>query len=238
MASIPRSEARQRPVYAVVHREHHHIGLLLGAQLRQRRVGGFSNGKETTASVVLGFLPERDGRRGHTDDGHLHALQPFNDVRFKRPDLRAGLDQRVRRKPREPRDRAGLLEVLQAEVEVMVAQHHGAVAEPVHGQHHRVSPKRRSAESQAQRQSPGGHVMLVDRLERRALDGVAAVHQQGVRILVSNRLHQAGDLGQAPLSGLAGEIVDGVNIPVQISGDQQGHRDLPCRSAARQKQDS
>ena len=112
---------------------------------------------------------------------------------------------------------AGLRQILQPEVELVIAHHHRVVPDRVHRQHHWIVFESRSA------------LLLVHRLERSALDGVAAIDQQVVRILGSRSLDQRRDFRQAALGRLRGVIVVGKQIAVQIGGGEQ--RDLQFRAA-------
>ena len=85
--------------------------------------------------------------------------------------------------PRKPRVGTRPLQILQSEIELVIAHHHGVVTDRIHGEHHRVVVERRARERQLQRRPAGRDVLLIHQLERRALNGVAAIDQQRVGIL-------------------------------------------------------
>ena len=67
---------------------------------------------------------------------------------------------------------------------------------------------------------PGLDVFLINRFERSALDGVAAVNQQVVRIFGARVLNQGRDLGQASVDWPGGVIVVRQQVAVEIGSGQ------------------
>ena len=94
----------------------------------------------------------------------------------------------VRRNPRKARLGTRLRQVFQAEVELVIAHHHRVVSEGVHRQHHRVAAR---GQGDAIR-------VLINRFERRALDGIAAIDQQCVRVFRPRGMDERRDFGEAP----------------------------------------
>ena len=138
---------------------------------------------------------------------------------------RAGAAERVGGEPGEIGGVAGAVQVLEAEVVFVVADRHGVIAEEVHGEHHRVGGERGGG-LQAERAGAGPGDRLVDEFERRALDGVAAVDQEGVGIFRPGRADQRRDFGKPARGGLVRDVVDGVQIAVQVGRREHRNPDL------------
>ena len=94
--------------------------------------------------IVFFRLPVGNRRRSDGDDGDFNARDGLDEIWGERLHRGASICDDIGRDPREVRRRAGLGQVFQAEVELVIAHHHGVVADVIHGQHHRVALERLS----------------------------------------------------------------------------------------------
>ena len=212
------------------------IGMDVPAQRGNGGLCRLQRVREAVALVVRRLFPLRNCRSGEADDGDSNAIHGAQNVGVegaRRDATRFG--EGVGGEPGEARVEAGAIQVLEAVVEVVVAEDQRVVAEAVHGGHHGILAQGAAPESEPQGQSAGGDVGLVDGFERRALDGVAAVDEQRIGGLAAGGSDQRGDLGEPAVGGLAGEIVDGNQVAVQVRGGQQGDGDLPGRGGGRER---
>ncbi|MCX6638103.1 MAG: hypothetical protein NT090_23855 [Acidobacteria bacterium] len=210
---------------AGVHGDDDHIGPAPGLELGYGARRGVPCGQEAKPRVVLGFLPLRDGRRGDADDRDLHARDGLHDARRERFSSRARFGLGIGGKPGEPRVGAGLIEHLQTEIELVVAKRHRVVAKVVHRQHHRIGLETFGGQAQAQRQAAVAHVLRVNRLDGRALNGVAGIDQDAVRVLAAGGVDQGGQLGKPAVRRPRRVVVVRVDVAVQVGGGQHGDRD-------------
>src|SRR5438132_14315002 len=72
----------------------------------------------------------------------------------------------------------------------------------------------------------GADVGLVDRFEGSALDGIAAIEEQDIRVGGALGVDQGCDLGEAAVRGPVGVIVDGKEIAVKIGGGEDSQLDM------------
>ena len=194
---------------AAVDRDERHVRLL-GLERLERAPHALHRREPRQAADVLRLLPLRNRRGGDADDRDLDAGHGLQQVGSEGRQRGAGLG--VGRQPREAGFVAGRSQALRAEVEVVVADDHGVVADAVHRQHHRLR-RARSA------RWPLG---LVNTRERRALDRVAAVEEQHVRRLAPDLGDQGRSRRQAARGGLLREVVVGVDEAVGVGRGEHG----------------
>jgi hypothetical protein len=208
---------------AGVCRHQEQVGPLLGAQFGHGPLHHLGGRLEAIGADVLRLLPLGHGRRSDADDRHLDARHGLDDVGREGPVLAAGRDRGIRGKPGEFGVVARAIEILEAEVELVIAHRHGVVAEQVHRQHHGIVRQLRGRDGEAQWAVPVADYGLVDVFERRALNGVAAIDQQGVGFFAADLADQGGEFGKASRGGAAGEIVEGIDVAVHVGGGEHGH---------------
>ncbi len=93
-------------------------------------------------------------------------------------------------------------------VEIVVAERHGVVADRVHGADHRVDVA-----------GPGLRHRAVG--QRRALQDVAAIHEQAVGVRAPFRIDQRGDARKAAAGGgCVGLVVEGPQVAMQVGAAQ------------------
>ena len=178
--------------------DHDHVGLV--ADLLDALGHGVGHGlKGQLVHALLGAVPPGDVGGVHADDGHVHAA-PLHDGVARAGEVAAvgvldvgGQDGHV-----------GLvddgLELVHAEVELMVAQSPGVVLHIVERGGDRVV----------------GGVLGVEVVGHDgALDGVARVHQNGVGVLCPDLVDVGGDAGQA-VPGALLHVLIGVTPDVAV----------------------
>ena len=85
--------------------------------------------------------------------------------------------------------------------------------------------ERLGGEVELQRQVSGAHEGLIDVLERRALDGVAAIDDQIIRIGCALGADQRRDFGEPSIRRPVGVVVEGIQVAVEIGGGENGQLD-------------
>ena len=151
----------------------------------QGLANGFRTADPAVAFVVFRFFPDGDGGSGDADDADLYAGYCFYDPPLERF-YRGAFDCfGVGGKPGELCLAPGYEHVFQTVIQFVIAHGHGVIAKVVHGGHHGVDF----------RGFTGAHVHLVDSLQGCALDGVAAIEQEVVRILASGFVDERCDFG-------------------------------------------
>ena len=198
----------------------HHNHIRLPAQLRNQLSRHLDRIAKFVAHAVLGRIPARDRRRYQPEQRHPHPAHPANDVGLKVPQpVVIGRDD-VRAQDGKPRFSLQPPQGVQTEVPFMVADGHGVVAHGIHRRHHRVRFF--------------GVLLSSEVSQRRALEGIAAIHQQRVRLPGSHLTNVGRDFGQAALGVLSLQVVVGPNVAVNVRGSQDGQSDplgafLPAR---------
>ncbi len=227
-------------------RDHHHQVGALGAHLRHELLSGFLHALRVDLAVEPALVPAHDRGRRETDDADLdrdrdglavgpgggdlagddgvrleqrraraHAVHVGQHLREGRPGARR-LHGRVGQAIHVEAVARDLVQVAQAVVELVVAD---AAAVELRGVHHFVHGQRLAA---LKRVDLG---LVVG--QRRALDGVAVVQQQGVGKLGARLLDQGCHALEAEGLVLGQlEVVVAAHIGVQVSGLQQGQRGL------------
>ena len=209
------------------------VGTLVAAEFGDGRFARPPTGRRNRyAPRFSGFSHSGISVRGHADDRDLDAAYGLHDVGGERALRAEPGEARVGGEPGEVGVAARAIEIGQADVEFVIAEGHGVVVEQVHGAHHWIA-KTRVARG---RRNPGAEGLLVDAFQRGALDGVAAIDQDGVRILRADGADESGEFGETAWRGAAGHIVHGHEVAVQIGGGQDGHRDRRGVEQAAQKQ--
>ncbi len=194
----------------------HHVGPH-PPQIGHPGAGGFGHRARLDAALQMLAVPFHHFGRGQAQEADLQVMhaaraigQPALDQREGRHERvviqrnAAARRQHVGRNHREPRHGQRAAQQAQAEVELVVAQRGHVIAQRVHRRDHRMPapPPRR-----------GGQVG-----QRRALQEISVVDQQGLRVLGPRGGNQACRLGQAlPEKRAVRGIIVGKDVRVQIA---------------------
>ena len=235
----------RRAVQPAVQKSHHEVSAL-GAQFGHVLVGRLHRAFGSDLAFEVALVPVHDARRGEADhadlDGQLHVLAIRALGHQGALQQRVGLHQRllglvadhIGQHHREARASAllgaihavhiqaaaqHLVQKGQAVVEFVVAEGARVKAQGAHGLVHRQLLRAGDGVD-------GGFVVG----QRRALDGVAVVHQQRIGKLLARGAHQRGRALKAIALVLGQlEVVVAAHVEVQVGGLQHGQRGRGAR---------
>ena len=128
-------------------------------------------------AVILRFFPHRNRRRSNADDSDFYAIDVFHDV---------GLEGF----PAALRMVFVLAETMEIELPIelcpgsepvivlVIAHGHSVILQIIHGEHHRIRGERPYHRISGSTAISLGHVVLINTLERGALDRISAIDKQ------------------------------------------------------------
>ena len=217
-------------VDAAMHHGDHDIGAL-AAHFRHIFLGGFLHAFNIDLAIQPLLVPHHDGRRGEADHADLDLLAAEGALKnhIRRVELlfvggfvHVGADQRELRPLAAgvfgvPVGVVGdLAEIVEAIVELVVTHSHRVVLQVIHRLEDRVCL------ITLQRINRG---LII--AQRRTLEGVAVVEQQGVGVVLANLRNDGRRALQADGLVFGGlEVVVAEDVGMQVGGFRQGDGDL------------
>ncbi|MCC5022225.1 MAG: hypothetical protein J6386_05230 [Candidatus Synoicihabitans palmerolidicus] len=190
-----------------VHRDDDHVDAGATAKFSHPAAGRFYWIGESQTSVVFDILTCGDARGGEAENTNADAADLFYAIGGV-GGVFGAFEADITGDPGETGGASGLIEHVEPEVVFMVADGEGVESQLVHGEHHGVATLG---------VDDGGMVG-----ERKALNCIAGVDEDGVRVQATGATNETAYFGESIVGAFVRVVVNGVDVPVQVGGGKHG----------------